>query len=208
MEPAVAALARCDPSACLAEAARTDDRRREAAARQEAAAVAEATQVKASRAGASPERIKESVRNASTLAYLKALSPDEAYARATDIIREALPTPLTAQFPAADQRDVSVTLLDSAPEQFSGGAELNTLRENLNDAALSAELQGRFRAILGEVEAQIAGPCYRVVGYVDFQNRCGALVRGRYESYVSKREGSGWFAVGEPSIDFPDCPGR
>jgi len=208
MEPAVAALALCDPSACLAEATKADDVQREAAARQEAAAVAEATQDQASRAGASPESVEERSRKAAALAYLRALSADQAYEQATGIVREALPTPLTAQFPTANQGDISITLLESAPEQFSGGAELDALRENLNDEALSAELQERFRAVLGEVEAQIAGPCFRVVGYVDFQNRCGALVRGRYESYVSKREGSNWFAVGEPSIDFPDCPGR
>lgn len=208
MEPAVAALAQCDPSDCLEEAARAEETQRELAARQEAAAIVEAAPDKAGGTSLGPTSAGKSAHNTAALAYLKALSADEAYARATSIVREALPTPLTAQFPAANQADISITLLEAAPEEFNGGAELEALRQNLNGVALSSELQERFRAVLGEVEAHIAGPCYRVVGYVDFQNRCGALVRGRYESYVSKREGTGWFAVGKPSIDFPDCPGR
>ena len=208
MEPAVATLAECDPSACLERVAKTDSARREAAARDEAAAVSEATQEEASRAGESPESAEQIARSAAALTYLKALSSDEAYAQAINIVRKALPTPLTAQFPEVGALDTSVTLLESTPKGLSGGAQLTALRQNVNDNSLPEELRLRFRAVLDEVEAQVAGPCYQVDGYVDFQNRCGALVRGRYEAYVSRREGSDWFAVSPPSIDFPDCPGR
>jgi|GEM_PF-4213782 len=208
MEPAVATLAECDPQACLEQVATTEEARREAAARTEASAVGEAAQEQARRAGESPESAEQMARSAATLTYLKALSSDEAYAQAIDIVRKALPTPLTAQFPEPGARDTSVTLLESTPRDLSGGDQLAAVRESVGDNSLPDELRARFRAVLREVEAQVAGPCYRVTGYVDFQNRCGALVRGRYEAYVSRREGSEWFAVSSPSIDFPDCPGR
>jgi hypothetical protein len=208
MEPAVATLAECDPQACLEQVAKTDEARREAAARSEATAVSEATQEQARRAGETPESAEQIARSAGALTYLKALSSDEAYTQAIDIVRKALPTPLTAQFPKAGTSDTSVILLESTPKDRSGGAKLAALRESISDNSLPEELRTRFRAVLSEVEAQVAGPCYQVTGYVDFQNRCGALVRGRYEAYVSRREGSDWFAVSAPSIDFPDCPGR
>jgi len=208
MEPAVAALAECDPTACLEANADEQANRREQAARQEAAARAEETQEAASQAGASPESAEQQAQSAAAFAYLQALSSEDAYKETVEIIREVLPTPLTARFPDAESKGVTVTLLDTPPAELGGGAELQALRSKVGGEALPSELQDRFEAVLAAVEEQINGPCYFVAGYVDFQNRCGALVRGRYEAYLSRREGSDWYAIGEPAVDFPDCPGR
>ena len=174
----------------------------------EAAARAEETQEAASQAGASPASAEQQAQSAAAFAYLQALSGEDAYKQTVEIVRDVLPTPLTAKFPDADSKGVTVTLLDTAPADLAGNSELQALRSKVGSEALPEELRQRFQGVLAEVEEQISGPCYFVAGYVDFQNRCGALVRGRYEAYLSRREGSDWFAIGEPSVDFPDCPGR
>ncbi len=208
MEPSVAALAECEPTACLNQAAKVEKNRQEANARAEAAAVAQAVRSAPREATASSQSKEDQARRAAQLAYLKALSGDKAYVHATRIVREALPSPLTAQFPEIASEKVSVSLLAEAPKALTGLTQLNTLRTNLQGDVLPQDLQERFKNLVGEIEAQVGGACYQVTGYVDFQNRCGALVRGRYEIYISKREGADWFALDSPVIDFPDCPGR
>jgi len=208
MEPAVAALAECDPAACLEANAGDEAASREQAALDRAANTAERTQLAAVQAGATPATAEDQARNAAAIAYLEALSEKAAYRRTIEIVREALPTPLTAKFPDPGSKGITITLLESTPPELGGGLELQALREKISDEVLPEELQERFRSVLAEVEAKLRGPCYRVQGYVDFQNRCGALVRGRYDAYISRRQGSDWFAIGRPDLDFPDCPGR
>jgi len=208
MEPAVAVLAECDPKACLEARAEAEASLREARARDEATTVATEVERAATRAGAAPASAEQQARSAAALAYLQVLSSEDAYKETVVIVREVLPTPLTAQFPEASSKGVSVTLLETAPPNLSGGSELEALRSKVRNDALPDELRERLATVLSEVEEEISGPCYHVTGFVDFQNRCGALVRGRYEAYVSRREGSSWFAIGEPAVDFPDCPGR
>jgi hypothetical protein len=208
MEPAVAALAECDPKACLEARSEAEASFREERARDEATTVASEVSGAATRAGATPESAEQQARSAAALAYLSVLSSEDAYKETVGIVRDVLPTPLTAQFPEAGSKGVSVTLLETAPPELAGGSELEALRSKIRNDALSDELRERLATVLSDVEEQISGPCYHVTGFVDFQNRCGALVRGRYEAYVSRREGSSWFALGEPAVDFPDCPGR
>jgi len=208
MEPAVAALAECDPKACLEASAEEEASRREQRARDEAIAAASETEEAATNSGLNLVNAQQQARSAAALTYLQVLSGEDAYNETVAIVRDVLPTPLTAKFPEAGSKGVSVTLLEAAPHELAGGSELEALRTKVGNDALPEELRERLRSVLSEVEEQISGPCYQVKGFVDFQNRCGALVRGRYEAYVSRREGSNWFALGEPAIEFPDCPGR
>ncbi|MBJ92936.1 MAG: hypothetical protein CMP23_00525 [Rickettsiales bacterium] len=197
MEPAVATLATCDPKACQEAEAERADKRKEAemlAERQSSPAPEPAATVASD--------------SAAVLAYLEQLPANEAYTEATRRVRDALPTPRSAEFPRVTAQEVKVQLLDEAPTGVSGQSELEALRKLAMGGALTPELKLQLERLLIKVEQELAGPCYRVSGYVDFQNRCGVLVRGRYQAYLSRREGAPWFALGQPELDYPDCPGR